>query len=230
MSLATSSSGILTGESPAVLDALGMPILKGSIVGMSDPQGPWSLFQGLVVSPYSDIEGEKYTVPVFFNAEVCYSHFQTYRAQGSGIPGVRDWDKEHLASCKRGEVEFLFEEGVWQQCPRVLFFKPEELVVCDRWKLDTLCQRLFKNLWHSLCVPPPPFDGLPQMYLCWMEGCMSQATQTALCNAQGQVAPFCVCDICHARVNGLLVDWFPESKNPILLADGNPVRHLAAAA
>lgn len=213
-----------------VLDSVGNQILAGSIVKMADPHGSWSSYQALVVSPYSELEGEGYTVPVFFNREVCASNF-SYSAYGAKfgdkealILPVGQWDSLHTASCAKGEIDFLLKEENWKVCPRIRFFKPEELIVIQRWDLEVLCKRIFQRMWHTLYGLPFGGKFQAEEYQCWFEGCVEPAlAEAALGNCWGTVSVYCLCKTHHKEVHGKCSDGFSPMKQSLFLADGRPL-------
>ncbi len=200
-----------------VFDSKSRLITQGVIVGMSSPYGPLSEFQGLVVSPYSEIESDGYCVAVFFGTEVCQSRFNF------SLFEVRAWDQQYQKEMMSGEMSFLFVDANWQKCPRVLFFRPDELVIQDRWKIETLAERLFKNRYHTLYSLPKGITEIPADYMCFRRGCENKATKVALCNIWGTVHPMHVCEKCFPETNGWCGDCLPERKKPFLLANGEPV-------
>ena len=99
-----------------ILDVKGKLIEKGSIVGMSDNNGNWSEFQGLVVDPQSNIEDDGYCVAVFFNLEVDPSRFFIYSSNHKReIISVGTWDREYSGECKVGKTDFLFINEWWKK-------------------------------------------------------------------------------------------------------------------
>ena len=72
-----------------IFDSNGRLINQGAIVGMSSNYGPLSEFQGLVVSPYSEIESDGYCVAIFFGTEVCTSRFNF------SLHEVHAWDQQY---------------------------------------------------------------------------------------------------------------------------------------
>jgi hypothetical protein len=201
------------------LDAKGNQIISGTIVGMSDDDdgpGPWSPFQGLVVAPFSNIEGEEYTIAVFFDTEVNSSHFNFSYGE------ISDWDTKHKKNLATGDMSFLLEDSVWRNCPRVRFFRHDELVIQEAWSIKTLAERIFKNRYHTLCS----FKGISLIssnYQCFLDGCNYKATRMALYNVWGSVYPMHVCGNCFSKTNGFCGDELPRLKKTFLLADGSPL-------
>lgn len=211
-----------------VLDSVGNQILPGSIVKMADPHGSWSRHQALVVSPHSDIEGEGYTVPVFFNREVSASNFsnsawgaQSGDKKARTILPVSEWDSSHIASCARGETDFILNEESWKDCPRIRFFKPEELVVIQRWDIEVLCKRIFPRMWNMSYGLPFRGKFQAEEYQCWYEGCVEPAlAEVALGNCWGTVSAYCLCKTHHKEVHGKCSDGFSPMKQSLFLVDG----------
>ncbi|MES3006018.1 MAG: hypothetical protein V4664_03675 [Patescibacteria group bacterium] len=204
-----------------ILDAKGQPILKGSIVGMIDPCGHWSRYQGLVLELRSDIEDQGYTVAVFFNREVDQSYFFARRSRR--LLPVREWDREFLQQCVKGDTSFLLVDDAWKKCPRVIFFRPKELAVQGDWKIKTLAKRLFGNSYHRLYLLSAGLPSSPSAYQCWLEGCAAPATRTALFNVCGSVYPMYTCEACFSKNNGFCGDDLPPMKKPMLAVDGTPI-------
>ena len=201
-----------------VLGADGKPITAGIIVGMKD-KGPWSRFQGFVVAPFSEIEGEGYTVAVFFGTEVESSRFNF------SFWDVEKWDSQHREDLAINNWPFLFQDNLWQKCPRVVFFRPKELVVQESWSLETLAERIFPRYYHTLYDWPEGISQTSSSYQCFQKECQSVATRVALFNVWGLVYPIHVCDTCFPKINGWCGDDLPEMKKPLLLANGEPVTH-----
>ena len=198
-------------------DSKGGLINQGAIVGMSSDYGPLSEFQGLVVSSYSEIESDGYCVAVFFGTEVCPSRFNF------SLYEVRAWDQRYQKEMLSGELSFLFVDAVWQKCPRMIFFRPNELVIQNNWKIETLAQRLFKNRYHTLYSLPKGITEISADYMCFRKECRNNAVKVALCNASGSVYPMHVCEKCFPETNGWCGDCLPERKKPFLLANGESV-------
>lgn len=199
-----------------VVDFKGQPINRGAIVGMSG-DGPWSRFQGLVVSPYSEVEGGVYSVAVFFGTEVSPSHFSFPKYEAVAI-----WDHENRKVLATGNLTFLLSETIWLGCPRVVFFRPEELVVQDNWKIDTLAGRVFGGNYHTIYSWPKGVTAISADYMCFRKECSTRATRVALWNVWGSVYPMHVCEGCFPETNGWCGESLPELKKPFLLADGTP--------
>ncbi len=203
----------------AILDSKGQPIQKGSIVGMADPQGHWSLYQGLVVEPRTDLEGDDYTVAVFFDQEVCGSNFRCRSWLKKGLMDPAEWDKQH----RTDRHELLLTTEHWKICPRIVFFQPKELVVEDAWKFEHLVNRVFPEYWQCYTIP---FPLLPGSHACWIEGCPGVATDMALVNVWGSIYPLYVCRPCFKKWNGVRSDGPPEHKKPL---PGKPAEMAEAA-
>lgn len=205
-----------------IVDAKGQPLLKGAIVEMSSSDGNWSGHQGIVVEPHSDIEGPEYSVAVFFNREVPdheFNHWSRINKE-RGIMSCTEWDVRYGGVCRNSEMDFLWKDDVWKRCPRVIFFKPDELVVVAGWKNAALVVRLFKGHYHSVfsfC------DGFPQpdTCFCFFRSCQAPATRLAFGNVWGSVFPLYTC-VTHFRdLNGVCADELPIKKQALLL-DGTP--------
>ena len=200
-----------------IVDAKGNPINRLAIVGMSDPHGPWSQYQGLVVEPNSNIEGLNYTVAVYFYSEVCQSNFFGSMAE------ARKWDNLYAKEDRKSETDFLFKDDAWKKSPRVRFFKPSELIVLQAWGHETLANRMFKRNYHSLFRIPPSLPQSPDAFMCWIEECRNPATEVALCNIWGSVYPLFTCKACGQQFNGMCSDDLPPMKNPHMTPDGKPI-------
>ena len=199
-------------------------ILKGSIVEVLEKGWKWSPYQGLqglVVNPDSDIEGEGYSVAVFFNLEVSSSKFCL---PDKGVVPIKEWDEEYGDQCRREEVDFLFEEDAWKQCSRIIFFRPEELIVQNEWKIQNLARRVFpKEIVRTVYVFSDYLPKNPNLHMCHIRECGAQARKTALFNFQGSVHPIHVCEDCFSKTNGMSGDALPLSKVPLLSFDGKPM-------
>lgn len=202
-----------------VLDAKGQPILKGSVVSMADRESAWFSYQGLVAEPHSDMEGDGYTVPVFFDKEVCASHFRFWGHGDRDIMMDTDhWDRQHGANAQKE----ILSSDCWKICPRVRFFRPEELVVDNEWKFENLVRRQFSEFWvyHTINFPL-----VPGTHPCWIGECAEVASETALVNVWGSIYPIYVCPGCFQKWNGFRMDGLPTLKEPL---PGSP-RALQAA-
>jgi len=205
-----------------IVDSKGNPINRLSIVGMSDPQGYWASYQGLVVDQKSDIEGSEHTVAVYFYNEVCSSNF--FGLPKGNVETVRDWDRQYGESNRNSETDFLFVGDVWKESPRVKFFKPNELVVLQTWGLEVLATRLFDRRYHTLHGISSGLPQTPDAYMCWIEECRNPASGLALCDIWGAVFPLFVCKTCRQHFNGRCSDDLPQRKDPHLTPDGTPIR------
>jgi hypothetical protein len=199
-----------------IFDSKDRLVTQGAIVGMSDNYGPLSEFQGLVVSPYSEIESDGYCVAVFFGTEVCPSRFNF------SFHEVNAWDRQYQKEMRSGEFSFLFADAVWQKCPRIIFFRPNELVIQDRWKIQTLAERLFKDRYHCVYGFPKGITETSADYMCFRKECKNKATRLALWNVWGSVYPIHVCEDCFPKTNCWCGDSLPDLKKPFLLANGEP--------
>jgi hypothetical protein len=199
-----------------VFDAVGKPIACQSIVGMKE-NGPWSGFQGFVVAPFSELEDDGYTVAVFFGREVQPSRFNFPFWE------IDKWDSQHSRDLAIDGWPFLLQDNLWQKCPRVVFFRPNELVVQEFWRIETLAERVFPRKYHSVYGWPKGVSYTSLSYQCFRKDCPSVATRVALWNVWGSVYPIHVCDGCFSKTNGWCGDDLPELKKPLLLANGEPV-------
>ena len=202
-----------------ILDAKGQEIKVKSIVGMSDPEGPWSNFEGLVVDPKSTIEDDEYCVAVYFYREV-----GDYEFIGgiNNILSLDQWSKNYREKDRNSETDFLFESEIWKKSPRVRFFKPEELVVLETWSYKTLVQRLFKNSYHSVFDISKTIPQEPDKYMCWSEECRDPATHTAIYNIWGSVSKAFVCKTCFDKMNGLCADS-AQLKRVLMTPEGKEI-------
>lgn len=192
--------------------------MSGSIVGMSDPDGQWSRHQGLVTNECTYHDSREYTVAVFFNLEISSIHFHVI-----DYPKIESWDKRHGKECRNGDTDFLFADSVWKECPRIVFFRPDELVVEEDWRITALAERIFPDRWHHIYDLKEGYPTRPEAYRCWMEGCRSPATRRALFNAWGSVQAFFVCSDCFPKVNGWCGDSFPRTKHLLYTPEGKAI-------
>lgn len=168
-----------------VFDAHGKEIKPESIVEMSDPDGPWSKYQGLVVCPDSDIEGGEYTVAVYFYREVPNFKFGNTAAERISLD---QWSTFYDAPDRMSGIEFLFTDERWKKSPRVWFFKPSELVVVSRWKYTLFAERMFPSMHHHvLSLDQKRYPTDPKEYLCEIDGCSNRASDTCMYNVWGTV-------------------------------------------
>lgn len=209
-------------NTPLIVDSEGNPIKERSIVSVNDGVHSWGGKQGLVVYPHSDAEGDGYTVAVYFYREIDEYNFLHL----SGIHGrmkTEDWDERFADQNKSGDTSFLFKEQIWKQSPRIIFFKPEELLVVPRWSIETLTKRCFPRTCHSIRVFKRGMPEDPAKYMCMYSTCRNPATEIALSNVWGTVCPQYVCSGCAKKVHGLCVDTLPEQKPQLLDPSGNPI-------
>ncbi|MDD2935426.1 MAG: hypothetical protein PHX25_03050 [Candidatus Pacebacteria bacterium] len=185
-----------------ILDSKGRAIKKEMIVGMADPVGNWSMYQGLVIESNSDITGDEYCVAVYFDKEVPSCHLWNHDER---CINQYEWDKKYGEECP----EILLISDIWKKCYRIWFFRPEELVVEDNWKIKHLCDRLFKNMYHSW------YDIgslVPENSPCSIKSCLDRATKLTLCNVWGTVYPLFTCCDCFFKYNGRMADDLPDCK------------------
>jgi hypothetical protein len=198
-------------------DANKNPILCQSIVEVRG-DSLWCGFQGLVVAPYSELEGEGYTVAVFLDRDIPSSDFN-----GAYFPEIDDWDAQYQEQLKTLDRSFLLKDDCWQKCPRVVFFQPNELLIQDSWSIQTLAKRVFPYSHHTLYNWPKGITPISSRYRCFCSECSSIATQIALFNVWGSVYPMHVCEECFTKIHGWCGDDLPKIKKPFLLATGEPV-------
>lgn len=205
-----------------VLDARGVEIKKESIVEMSEPDGPWSKYQGLVVCPNSDINGDEYTVAVYFYREVPDNMLACTRTDRISLD---QWSTFYDTPDRLSKVEFLFDEGErWRKSPRVRFFEPSELVVVPNWKHTLLAERMFRSTYHFVSsLDPKLYSTNPNEYLCEIDGCNNRASQTCLYNVWGTVFVHYMCPSCTEKYHGLCGDIQPRIKQRPLNPKGQPV-------
>jgi hypothetical protein len=187
-----------------VLDSKSQPILKGSIVGAIETT-KWDQYQGLVLDPNSEAEGNGFTVAVFFHREVCSSQFN----QGTV---VREWDQRHEAELADTNHDWILEERTWTDCPRVVFFRPDELVVEPDWKLEFYVKRTFPNGFHALFELKDKSSFIPGSHECTLVECHHPATRVALLNVWGSIYPVRTCEGCFAKFHGMCGDELPARK------------------
>lgn len=203
-----------------ITDVAGAPLIPGSIVEMSDSDGHWSEYQGLVMVPDSEIEDDGYSVAVFFDKEVSSSRFwfNPTRKDPNLIP-ILDWDHDYGRLSIEEKTTLLLKDDFWKKCPRVRFFRPEELKIVPFWKIETLVKRLFGSMYQSYFTIQS--DLPPNAFMCWCADCQNRAEKLALYNFWGTVYPYNVCAECFPKINGICGESSPKTKKPILLADGS---------
>lgn len=204
-----------------IVDTNGVQIIPLSIVKMSDPHGNWSTHHGLVVEPNSDIEDDGYCVAVYFYREVCSSTF--WGRDRIMTVSIDDWDNAYGKNDKKSETDFLFVNSLWKRSPRVVFFRPEELIVIPSWDTITLAKRLFKDRYHTIFSLSDRLPQTPGAYMCFLKDCRNPATDLALFNVWGSVYPLFVCKTCKEKIHGFCADDLPERKNPYLTPDGHRI-------
>ena len=209
-----------------VLDAHGRLILQGSIVSVVGPrEGKWWFLQGLVMRPHAIIDGEKkgHTVPVFFNIEAGSNRF-VHKGHQTGHTDVSYWDSEFISRSRREDTDFLFDEAVWTVCPRVVFFRPNELSVDTEWSHETLADRIFRGGYYRISLINGRFPQTATSYMCFMDnGCRRPAKRTGVFNLGGTIVPIFVCDECFPLVHGVFGSSLPATKRPWLDPQGRPV-------
>jgi hypothetical protein len=213
-------------RSALVFDATGIEIQPLSIVGMSDRSGQWSPHRGLVVEPNSTIENDGYCVAVYFYREVGSTRFWN-RDRRRTMP-IEAWDARYGKNDAMSETSFLLKDDAWKKSPRVVFFKPRELIVQPTWDIAVLAERMFKNYHHSVFRLSEGLPQDPKAYMCWIKECQNPATSIALYNFWGSVYPFFVCEQCRSKVNGMCGECLPDAKNPHRTPDGSPIDPLVA--
>ncbi len=200
-----------------ILGADGREITRGGIVA-----GEVFLYkhQGFVVDPHSNLEDQEHCVAVFFGTEVDASRFNPTRSE------TETWDRAHqeVLNPRTGDYSLLITNNLWQNCPRVVFFKPEGLVVENGWSLETLADRLFGRMYHTLLeLPRGILPHRASDYQCFRHECRNIASKLALWNIWGSVYPIYVCDSCFPENNAWCADVLPQLKNPFLSASGTPI-------
>jgi len=207
-------------ETIEITDVVGVSLIPGSIVEMSDSDGPWSEYQGLVMVPDSEIEDDGYSVAVFFDKEVSSSRFWFNPSQrDSALIPIGDWDHDYGRLSIEEKTTLLLKDDFWKKCPRVHFFRPDELNVVTFWKIETLMKRLFGRMFHRYYVIQS--DLSPTAFMCWCADCQNRAEKLALYNFWGTVYPYNVCAECFSKINGICGESEPKCKNPILMSDGS---------
>lgn len=206
----------------SVLDVNGVEIVIGSIVGFLEEDFFNKEPQGIVILPYSEFEGDEYTVPVYFFPEHDqYNHH--YSQEGE------KWKKKFSDKRKSGEIDFLFEDDNWKQCPFVEFFKPTNIRVDQFWSVRTLAKRYFNRFHHTVYSLPKGVERYPSLYQCFLEGCSNQASTMFLYNYWGSVYPMHICAECmDSKFDGkdrIAGESMPELNRPFKLLDGTPVTH-----
>lgn len=204
-----------------IKDSTGASIAPFSIVEITEDVGSWSGFQGLVIEPDSDIEGDEFCVAVYFFAEVKPDRFLFDSRNRSNT--ARIWDETYREENRSGKGEFLLKDDVWKTSPRVVFFRPTELIVKKRWSVEILAKRFFPNRYHTICGLSEKFPADPEAYMCCIAACRKPATDIAVCNVWGSVYPIFMCKDCALKMNGLCGEDLPELKRPFLAPDGTPL-------
>lgn len=203
-----------------VKDADGKQIIKGSIVRIQKGSS-WANFDGLVVAPHYEYEDGRpedkaHTVAIFLAREVDAGYFVKPRHQ------VGEWDAEYMRRfAVDGETEFLFAEDVWTKCPRIIFCRPEDLIVIESWSVNALVERLFKNRYHTCPTVVVPKGYNLEDFLCHLEGCQNPATKVAFGNVHGHVSAVLTCANCFKEINGISPDELPKMKAQMLFLDGS---------
>jgi len=195
-------------------------IFKRSIVEVVNKNSGWASYQGLVIDPQFAIRNGELRVAVFFFPEVESFNFRFHRR---GVMLIDEWDENYSDQCRNGYVDFLFINDDWKRCPRVVFFRPEELVVQYEWHIKKLARRLFLETHRSVCGFSDFLPKNPSLHMCHLRDCGAQATKIALFCVSGSVYPAYVCDICFSEINGMRMGDFPACKIPLLSFDGKPM-------
>ncbi len=190
---------------------------------MSDLDGLWSEYQGLVIVPDSEIEDDGYSVAVFFDKEVPSNQFRSRPVRkDSTLISLLDWDHDYGRLNIEEKTTLLLKDDFWKRCPRIQFFRPSELKVVPFWNIETLAKRLFGRMffyYHVISSVLPPTS-----FMCWCADCQNQAEKLALYNFCGTVYPYYVCSECFTKINGICGESCPKTKNPVLLVDGSVFR------
>lgn|SRR5574343_169900 len=207
-----------------IKDSTGATIKQFSIVGMTPTSSKGyysSTYQGLVIEPESKQREDDHCVSVYFFREMTGSQF--IRSTRSDIIPIDTWDIDYADQNRSGKGEFLLEDGLLRVCPRIVLFRPDELIVQTRWSIRTLSDRFFRDRYHSICGFGENFSDDPSQYRCFIHECPNPATETAVYNVWGSVCPLYVCDGCMKVVNGIMADDLPKTKKQLLTIDGKPV-------
>ncbi len=203
-----------------VLDINGIEIVTGSIVGFTEDYPYNKETQGVVILPHSEIEGEGYTVPVYFFPEYEYNQHH-YSKEGE------EWKEKFSDKRNSVEIYFLFENENWKQCPFVTFFQPSVIRVDHFWSVETLVNRYFKDFHHTYYTLPKGVERDPSLYQCFIKGCSNQASTMFLYNFWGLVYPMHICKNCmDSKFNGkdrTAGESIPELNRPFKLLDGTSV-------
>jgi hypothetical protein len=201
-------------DTTPVLDSQGNQIVIWSIV-VAENDLCRASFEGVAIATNSDISGNGRTVAVFYHREVEARHL------GYTHLVVADWDERYKAYLEADDLSFLLDGDLLRSCPRVIFFRPEELTVREFWSLQTLADRTFsRDDYHMLFDLPAGISMESSEYECFMVGCNSRASKIALLNFYGSIFPMHVCRDCFTRVNGKICDCFPKFKVPTVVARG----------
>ncbi len=212
-----------------VLDSKGTPLFPGAIVQIigSDPKddpGPFSKYRGVVLSPHEETGDQpQYSVPVFFFQEVADYYF--WHSPDEKII-LQRWEKDYAIQLKAGDSSFLFADKppTWESFPRVRFFMPTELMICEGFTAEDMISRLFGNNYHNAYSFENYVPKDPRECICSISGCPDQATNLTHYNVWGFIHPTYMCAEHHTEWNGAKTDG-PPLKGLCLL-DGTPVTSL----
>lgn len=198
----------------SIVNSAGGVICRGSVVSPVNNVVTWSGHQGLVVAPHTNLNGCVYSVAVFFNVEVDRCDFSTHAHihQRCGLMSVQDWD-DRYGLMSRENIDFLYENDLWKECPRVIFFRPDELVLTGRFRLQTLAKRIFGDQFRRFNHYTGRQSHLPlKLHLCRHSACREQATKIALLCVMGDVYPIPTCADCFKKTHGHCADQLPSLK------------------
>ena len=167
----------------------------GSIVRITDEDFWIYDSEGIVVDTNSDAYPEDGPIAVFFDKEV-----ETLDIHGP--EEAESWS---------GPIP---TQENYRECPRVLWFQPNELMVISQFSLKTLADRRFPGMWHHTRAFSAPL--VPNVFKCHLADCKSglMATERSLFNFWGTVIDFYTCTECHEAIDGMGGDFVPKLREP----------------
>jgi len=178
-------------------DPQGAQIMIGSVVTVVGEGFTLQNRAGLVLDLESKENPENGPIAVFFDREV-----ENYRFD-IGFSVTEKWDG------KRPTLEN------YRDCPRVCYFRAEELRVELEFGTKTMADRMFGNMgWHQ--VYSLPFRLERGTHACQLEACRSGklATERSFVNLCGAVCEVYTCTDCHPRANGMRTESL-DLKHPL---------------
>lgn len=171
-----------------------LQLVVGSVVRITEADFYVYECEGVVVDTNSDLSPEDGPIAVFFDREVETLDF-------NGPRSARRWN---------GPTP---NKENYRTCPRVLCFKPDELMVIPQFSLETLANRRFPDRWHHARSIRAPL--VPNMFKCHLADCKSglMATERSLFNFWGTVIDYYTCIECHQKIDGMAGDLVPKTRD-----------------